>query len=172
MLVTRKEKHLGKETMKQWYETIQNVAINQIKIECFTGAWEDRKATENLSIVWASLLNTNACGGSWGCSSSVATLPFWPPTWETQENNGGLSTWCHTNAQEYRIQEGNVLNADSFASTTVKWLTLLKGDPAGSLRKQHSKGSYENLDLLTSPVNFNCWHWYSTTVKIWVIRFY
>ena len=84
MLVTRKEKHLGNETMKQWYETIQNVAINQIKIECFTGAWEDRKATENLSIVWASLLNTNACGGSWGCSSSVATLPFWPPTWETQ----------------------------------------------------------------------------------------
>ena len=73
-----------------------------------------------------------------------------------KQNNGGLSTWCHTNAQEYRIQEGNVLNADSFASTTVKWLTLLKGDPAGSLRKQHSKGCYENLDLLTAPVNFNC----------------
>lgn len=165
MLVTRKEKHLGNETMKQWYETIQNVAINQIKIECFTGAWEDRKATENLSIVWASLLNTNACGGSWGCSSSVATLPFWPPTWETQAKQ-----WRFEHLVSHQragvSQEGNVLNADSFASTTVKWLTLLKGDPAGSLRKQHSKGSYENLDLLTSPVNFNCWHWYSTTVKI------
>ena len=69
------------------------------------------------------------------------------------------SAWRHSNAQEYGIQEGNigfVLNTDSFASATVMWLTLSKGDAAGPLCEQPSKGAYENLDLLTSPVNFNC----------------
>ena len=53
----------------------------------------------------------------------------------------------------YAVKEGHVgfvLNSDSSASVDVKWLTIPASGDVQSI------GPYECLDLLTSPVIFNC----------------
>ena len=60
---------------------------------------------------------------------------------------------------ECYVKEGHigfVINTNSTANVYVKWLTLKPGDPAYALINQQCQGPFECLDLLTSPVTFNC----------------
>ena len=65
--------------------------------------------------------------------------------------NGG------TNGAGYSVEEGHigfVIDTNSTASVSVKWLTI---KPKHALiNQQHCCGPFECLDLLTSPVSFNC----------------
>ena len=72
-----------------------------------------------------------------------------------------LSTWNGgTDGSRYSVKEGHigfVIIINSTANVSVKWLTLKSGDPASALiNQQHCRGPFECLDLLTSPVSFNC----------------
>ena len=65
------------------------------------------------------------------------------------------SAWSGYNVKEGHV--GFVKETYSTESVSVKWLTLKSGDPAYPLIKQpYCCGPFECLDLLTSPVSFNC----------------
>ena len=69
-----------------------------------------------------------------------------------------LSTWIGGSDESgYSVKEGHigfVIDTNSTASVSEKWLTI---KPKHALiNQQHCCGPFECLDLLTSPVSFNC----------------
>ena len=72
-------------------------------------------------------------------------------SWYVQ-NKVGRATYMNTgNVKEGEV--GLVLKTDSSVEVAVKWLTIPASGDTYHLFGNKSKGSYECLDLLTSPVN-------------------
>ena len=67
------------------------------------------------------------------------------PSWKSLEGYGPM---------DVKVGDIGCIQSIEFSSVTVKWLNVV--DPQSPTDPRPRQGSFENLDLLTMPIKFNC----------------